>query len=194
MKKRIILTGGIGCGKSTVASLFSMRGIQIIDTDKISKDIFQKNIDKIKEMFNIEDNDIDEIRKIVKKIIFNDKKKKFELETFMHPLILKDISYLEKIFIENKIKYLVDIPLYFETKIFSTPNDYIILVTAPYKIQLNRIMERDKITEDMAKRIIRSQLPSKIKEKKSDCIIINDGGKDELNNKVELCYKKIWGE
>ena len=68
-KNAIVLTGGIGTGKSTVASFLKMFGYKIIDADAISKEVFEKNKDKIKSLFGTVD------RKELRKIVFNDKEK-----------------------------------------------------------------------------------------------------------------------
>ena len=74
LKNAIVLTGGIGTGKSTVASFLKMYGYKIIDADEISKKVFEEKKEEIKKLFNTTD------RKEIRKIVFKDKEKLTLLE------------------------------------------------------------------------------------------------------------------
>lgn len=177
---RIILTGGISSGKSTVVKTLEANGITVIDSDKISKNIFTRNIPMIQEMF---DTDLkgQELRSFVGNIIFSQPLMKMKLEAFMHPKIRNVIKTRER---ELKgVQHLIDMPLYFETKSF-LKDDYVILLSIPYELQLSRLMERNNFTAEEANKRILSQLPTAIKEKKSDYVIKNDGSFEDLENKV----------
>ena len=69
LKNAIVLTGGIGTGKSTVASFLKMYGYKIIDADEISKKVFEEKKEEIKKLFNTTD------RKEIRKIVCKDKEK-----------------------------------------------------------------------------------------------------------------------
>ena len=88
-------------------------------------------------------------------------------------------------------KYIIDIPLYFETKSFMEDDDFVILVSIPYKDQVERLMRRNNLTKEEANKRIIAQLPTAIKERKSDYIIENTGTIDELKSKVNNLVNKI---
>jgi len=166
---RVILTGGIASGKSTVVEILKRHDIIVVDSDIISKNIFTRNIPTIQKMFDTHLTGL-ELRKYVGNIIFSNPKMKMQLEMFMHPKIKNVIKTRER---ELKgQKFVIDSPLYFETKQHS-PSDYVLLVSIPYDLQLNRLMTRNNFTKIEADKRILSQLPTAIKAKKSNCIIDN---------------------
>ena len=185
---RIILTGGIACGKSTIVEEFKKHDIIVIDSDKIAKNIFTRNIPTIQEMF---DTDLkgDELRAYVGKTIFLNPRLKLQLEAFMHPKIRKVIKTKERE-LKGK-KHIIDMPLYFETKHF-LDDDFVILVTVTYETQLQRLMDRNHFIKEDADRRIMAQLPSAIKEKKSDCVIDNNGTIEELQENIQKLIKVIF--
>ncbi len=185
---RIILTGGISSGKSTVVKTLEQKGIIVIDSDKIAKNIFTRNIPKIQEMFDTKLKGV-ELRSFVGGIIFSNPRMKMKLEAFIHPKIRKVIQTKER---ELKDKlHLIDMPLYFETKHF-LKDDYVILLSIPYEIQVERLMKRNNFTKVEADKRIMAQLPTAIKEKKSDYVIKNNGTFEELELKVLEMIKEVF--
>jgi len=182
---RIILTGGISSGKSTVVKTLEQNGIKVIDSDVIAKNIFSRNIPTIQKMFetNLKGN---KLRAFVESIIFSQPLMKMKLEALMHPKIRNVIKTREREF--KNIPHIIDMPLYFETKHF-LKDDYVILLSIPYETQVERLMKRNNFTRDEADKRIMSQLPTAIKEKKSDYIITNDGTLEELEEKVMVLIK-----
>ena len=165
----IILTGSIATGKSTVASLLKLYGYSVISADEVAHEMLKKYSTEIESMFGTSD------RKKLGKIVFNDKNKKKELENFLHPKIkeeiLKQANELEK----YNIPYFLDIPLYFETGNYNEFKNVVVIYT-PYELQLKRLMERNNISEDEAKKLINLQIP--IEEKKQKATYIIDNSKD----------------
>ena len=185
---RIILTGGISSGKSTVSKTLEKNGIVIIDADVLSFNIFQRNISIIQKMFNTSLRG-PELRKFVGTVIFSNPLMKLKLEAFMHPKIRNLIKQRERKY--KDIPHVIDMPLYFETKHF-LDDDYVILLSIPYDKQLKRLMKRNNLTEDEANKRILSQLPTAIKEQKSDYIIKNSGTLKTLEKKVEKLVKDVF--
>ena len=185
---RIILTGGIASGKSTVVEKLIAKGIVVIDSDVISRNIFTRNIPTIQKMFDTTLKG-KKLRKYVGDIIFANPRMKMQLEAFMHPKIRNVIKTRERAL--KGMVHVIDMPLYFETKHFLS-DDYVILVTVPYKIQLERLMKRNNFTKDEANARIMSQLPTAIKEKKSDYIIENKGALRTLQAKVNKMIKTVF--
>lgn len=188
---RYILTGGIACGKSTVVETLIKYGIKIIDADIISKAIFNENTKKIKKLFNttLDGNDL---RKFIATEIFTDTKQRIKLEMFMHPLIREEIKRLEKKMKKTDI-YILDIPLYYE-KSQKLSDDIVLLVTTTYDTQLDRLINRDKLTLEEANKRILSQIPNGIKEKKANYIIRNDGSLEELVDSVKVMINFYFGK
>jgi dephospho-CoA kinase len=186
------LTGGIGTGKSESVKYFMKYGAEIIDCDIIARECSElKEIRaKIKEKYGkdvVKGEKID--RKKLKEIVFEDKEKLKQLNEIMHPEILKRVR--NKI-IENSEKNLivVDMPLLFEVG-FEKEVDKIVLINAPFEVQIERVISRDSLNYDEAIKIIKTQMSMAEKIKKSDYIIDNSGSKKELGEKIFNLINKI---
>ena len=191
------LTGGIGTGKSTVSQILKDRGFSVIDLDVISHEVieFSSVVEKIVQNFGREVLDEDEAgnctisREKLGKIIFANKEKRLALNSIMHPEILKVMhkKILECKSEKNKIIF-VEVQLLFEVQ-WEKEFDYILLVAAKRDMQVRRVLERDKRSEEEALNIINSQMSLDEKREKSDFVIENDGNMDDLNKKVDKFLK-----
>ena len=188
------LTGGIGTGKSTVANMLKKKGIPVVDTDLISREVIEypEIIEKIKleisnEVFNF-NNKLD--RKKMSEIVFENQEKLKKLNEIMHPEILKKMWLeVEKLKKNHKI-IVLDIPLLFEINM-EKEVDKILLIYASKEIQLKRIMERDCRSREEAIKIINSQIPLYKKREKSDYIIQNNDSLENLEKKLEKILEKL---
>ena len=193
------LTGGIGTGKSTVSQILKDRGFPVIDLDVISHEVieFPSVVEKIVQNFGREVLDEDEAgnctisREKLGKIIFANKEKRLTLNSIMHPEILKVMhkKILECKSEKNKIIF-VEVQLLFEVQ-WEKEFDYILLVAAKRDMQVRRVLERDKRSEEEAWNIINSQMSLDEKREKSDFVIENDGNMDDLNKKVDKFLKSL---
>ncbi len=180
------LTGGIGTGKSTVAQIFREKGIPVVDTDIISREVinYPEVVNRLVEEFGkeileeeAESQKKSKERKISRnklgQIVFKDEKKVSILNSIMHPLIIKVMKeQTEKLKKDNKI-IVADVPLLFEIHL-EKEFDITVLVYADKETQIKRIMKRDKRTLEQAEDIINSQMDIEEKKKKSNYIIYND--------------------
>lgn len=188
------LTGGIGTGKSTVANMLKKRGIPVVDTDLISREVIEypEIIEKIKleisnEVFDF-NNKLD--RKKMSEIVFKNQEKLKKLNEIMHPEILKKMWLeVEKLKKNHKI-IVLDIPLLFEINM-EKEVDKILLIYVSKEIQLKRIMERDCRSREEAIKIINSQIPLYKKREKSDYIIQNNDSLENLEKKLEKILEKL---
>ncbi|RLA75364.1 MAG: dephospho-CoA kinase [Epsilonproteobacteria bacterium] len=194
LRYAIALTGGIGSGKSTVCSLLMVYGFDIIDTDKIAKDILNKNTKQIETLFGkdyITNGTIN--RQKLSDLIFENKKNKIKLENFIHPLIYDQVIKQAKILEKKATPYIVDIPLYFETQSYCLPKT--ILVFCSKHLQIQRVMKRDSRTKKQVEYIINNQIDTQSKKQLCDYMIDNTKDitylQDEVSKlKKELCSAK----
>ena len=184
----IVLTGGIATGKSTVVNFFVEEGFYIIDADKIAHLMLDKHQQNIADLFGsqyILDGKVD--RKALGGLIFSNLKEKLRLEKLLHPLIFSEIEQLAKEQDKLKKPYIIDIPLFFESK-GRYPIKKSIVVYTPKEIQLERLMKRDGSTNKEAQQRIDSQLA--IAKKKTLSTYCVDNSKDLKNLQQEYVRVK----
>ena len=191
---KVGLTGSIGTGKSTVSKIFKDLGAYVLDADKIVHDLLKKKEvkEQIREKFGDVFDEKGEIdRKKLASVIFENEKKKKELESIIHPLVFKEIQLRLKE-IEKKDPdsvVVVEVPLMIETGSYKN-YDKVIVVYAPENLQLERLVKKGMTEEEALKRI-KSQMPVEEKVKYADFVINNTGSFDELKKQVENIYKHL---
>ena len=176
----IILTGSIATGKSSTCSFLKKEGYEIVDADKIAREVIDKGV--IKALFGskyIKNGDID--RKALGDLIFKDAKKREILNDYIHPLIREKIYKIVAKLRRDSKKYIVDIPLYFEGGGYDAST--VALVYCPKHKQIERLMRRNNLDRDEATRRVETQMDIEEKRKKADYII--DNSKDLDNLEIE---------
>ena len=189
-KYAVALTGGIATGKSTVCSLFSLYGFLIIDADKISHDILDRNYDFVSQTFGKEYVSNQKVlRSKLAPIIFENQENKRVLEEFLHPLIKQEIISKAKIFEQNQKPYLIDIPLFFEKRNYDIDNS--IVVYTDKQTQIQRLIKRDNISYDEAIIKIENQLDIEQKKDLAKFVIDNSYDLKYLQNEVDRVKNSI---
>ena len=184
-KKNIIigLTGGIACGKSTVVNLLKKKGYNIIDTDLIVKDLWNKDetVKDLKKIFNLDYVD----KKVIRDLIFKDEDARNKLNNYMHPLV-KDIALS---MIKDGVN-IMDVPLLFESN-FDKVCDYTICVYLDNEEACRRLMERDNLSFEDANLRINSQMDIMKKRKLSTFFVDNSKGEAYRIKNLDEVLKNI---
>ena len=191
----IALTGGIGSGKTSIASIFKSLGVPIIDSDTISKEIilpgkpcFKDIVNEFGEEILTNKGTIDRYK--LRDIIFNNDKARIKLENITHPIIFKNIDI--QISLINYPYCLVIVPLLIETK--STERfDRILVIDALESLQFERIVKRDDISPILIKKIIKTQAKRKERLRYANDIIVNNDKIINLNKSINTLHKKYLG-
>ena len=189
---RIALTGGIASGKSLVSNFFRELKISVIDTDIISREILHSNKSILCEIRNSFGNHIFSEqgglkRKELRKIIFENRKKRLLLESIMHPEIRKET--LKRIQMEEGIYHIIVIPLLYNSPMKKNI-DRIIVVDCTDALQLQRLLKRDSETISQAKHIISSQASRQDLLKIADDLIQNNQSKQATKSQVIKLHQK----
>lgn len=198
MKKSTVigLTGGIGCGKSTVSNIFRDKGAIIIDADIISRQITNKGSKTLKDIedaFGSEviDADGNLIRKKLGSIVFSNSEKLKILNKITHKYIVEEVIRQVKANIKLGKKYIViDCALLFEMKL-NEKCDIICGVYCSRKAQIERIIKRNNLTLQDAENRINSQVPVEEITSRCDYKINNNGTLEKLCNEVESFLMSI---
>ena len=191
----IALTGGIGSGKTSIASIFKSLGVPIIDSDTISKEIILPGKPCFKDIVNEFGEEILTNKGIIDRyklrdIIFNNDKARIKLENIIHPVVFKNID--TEISLINYPYCLVIIPLLIETK--STERfDRILVIDALESLQFERIVKRDDISPILIKKIIKTQAKRKERLRYANDIIVNNDTIMNLNKSINTLHKKYLG-
>ena len=188
------MTGGIGSGKSEASKIFASLNIEVIDLDKISREITEKDHEAIEEiktlfgqsLFNKE-NELN--RKKLRDMIFSDKNLKIKLENILHPKILAEVKKKLSIFSDEPY-VVIDIPLLFET------NQYVPLISRSLVIdcelsdQIERVSKRDGMEIAMVQSIISQQVDRNTRIQRGDDVILNDGSIESLEDSIKKLHEK----
>jgi len=189
-KYAVALSGSIGSGKSTVCSLLKLHGFEIVDADKIAKNCLEDQAESVAKLFGeefVKNGVVD--RKALASLIFNDKNQKKILEELIHPLVREEISNVASVLDKKKKPYIVDIPLYFETRAYKMP--LVVVVYAPKNVIIQRVVLRDSKSEKEALNIVESQLDIEYKKEQADIVIDNSLDLKHLQKEVETAVSKI---
>ncbi len=195
---RVGLTGGIGSGKSTVASIFKECGVLVIDSDVISHQITQSDgiaIPSIRTTFG--DNYFDTSgalnRGLMRQLIFSDPAAKLKLEAILHPLIRAQI--LTQVDNANNNSSLASsylllvIPLLFETLNYRELVQRTLVVDCTETTQVARAKQRSRLDEQTVRTIMTSQITRAERLQLADEIIQNDGNLDTLRQQIAKLHQ-----
>ena len=191
-QRRIGLTGGIASGKSTITEYIKTRKkFPILDADNISRELIKPNTigyEKILDYFGnkiIDKNSLEKgiNRKLLRNIIFKDEKDRAWVQKLLHPLIKEKMIKECNQYKNNEVILLV-VPLLFEAK-FEDICTEIWLVKCTEEQQIQRLVKRDKISEEEARSIIKLQLNFEAKTKLSDVILDNSDNRNQWIFKIK---------
>ena len=191
--KIIGLTGNIASGKSAISYILKNLGAEVVDMDKIGKQIqelnYKKVIEKIEKRFGKEIIENEKInRKKLGSIAFSDKQALIDLNSIMIPLMTEK---LKRTIDENRKKetkvLVVDAAILFEAN-WDKFVDYVWVVYVPRETQINRLIKREKITQEEA--IMRVDSQESIDEKIEKADVVIDNSKDF--EAVKLKIFELW--
>jgi dephospho-CoA kinase len=192
---RVGITGGMGTGKSVIRDIFHTMNIPCYDADSKAKNIYVENKSVKQEVINllglnIINNKSGEIDlSLLKTIVFSDKNILKKIEEIVHPAIKFDYEqWCNKH--ESNPYTIKEAALMIESRSYKSL-DYLILVTAPLSIRLERIHQRNGWGEDEIMKRIENQWSEEKKRLFADTIIVNDGSESILKVVNELHQKFI---
>lgn len=176
-KWRVGVTGGIGSGKTTVCRLFETLGIPVYYADYQAKWLLENDpelIGRVKEIFG-EEAYVNGVynRSFISKIVFDDPQKLAALNAVAHPAVERHSrNWHEQ---QTNVPYTIKEAALMVESGSHRHLGILIVVTAPENIRIQRVMERDQLTEEAVRRRIANQMPETDKIKIADFVIHNDG-------------------
>ena len=189
---RIALTGGIASGKSAVAALFEARGVPVVDSDVIAREIVQPGtapLAAIRARFGdyvlLPDGSLD--RRALREQVFADTVARRDLEAITHPAIRERMQAWSRTAAGPYQIHMI--PLLVEGG-GRRDFDRVLVVDCPEELQIQRVMQRDGVDATSARNILAAQASRAERLAVADDVIVNDGDRDRLNHDVDALHER----
>jgi len=189
------LTGGIGSGKTTFASLLSERGAHVVDADELGRAAllpgtpsWHSVVDQFgDEILAAASMDID--RKRLASVVFADKAKLTALNAIVHPVIIRGIAEALEHFRDTNEIVVLDAALIVELGL-DEGLDVLVVVAAPERMRAKRLVDRGMNVEDALARMA-AQAPTDELVERADIVVRNDGNLDSLRAEADRVYAEL---
>jgi len=196
MKPVVGLTGGIACGKTTVASMFGDLGIPVVDADALAREVvepgtpgLQRIVDEFGKGVLDQGGRLD--RKKVGDLVFGDEEAREKLNAIMHPMIGAAGAAHMTALQESDAPYLLyEAALLVETRSYEAFSA-LIVVSAEESLQRLRLIARDGFSVSEANARIASQLPLARKIAVADYVVTNNGDLEATRRQVADVHEKL---
>jgi dephospho-CoA kinase len=186
------LTGGIGSGKSTVASMLAARGAVVVDADDLARRAVETGtpgFERVRETFGDAvlrpDGLLD--REALAAVVFRDPEARRKLEAIVHPEVAR-------LFMEERERHAEASVLVYAVPLLVENNlqgmfDVVVVVTAAPETRLARLEQRG-LQAAAARDRMAAQLPDEERERVADVVIRNDGSMEDLERRVD----ELWAD
>lgn len=187
---KVGLTGGIGCGKTTVSKLFTELNVPVVDADYIAHQLVELGQPALLEISKVFGNEIVNSegslnRQYLREIVFSDPKQKQKLEDILHPLVFAAMQ--EEIDQLDSPYCIISIPLLFETHRAHFV-DRVLVIDCPVEVQIERVKCRDGLADTRIRSIINSQVTREFRITHADDVIDNSGSGNGLAEHVKRLH------
>jgi dephospho-CoA kinase len=190
---RIGLTGGIGSGKSTVATMLVSMGAKLVDTDAIARSVAEPQgaaMPALEAEFGrsiiAEDGGLDRAR--MRSIVFSDANAKKRLEAILHPLIGAECERQAATALAGQT-VVFDVPLLVESRRWRAIVDRVLVIDATEVTQLQRVLARSDWTPEAARAVIAQQATRADRRSAADAVIFNEG---RSRGELTLDVRDLW--
>lgn len=195
-KMRIIaLTGGIACGKTTVAGMLKECGAAVVDADEISRSLTAaggRALGEIRRVFGdgvfAPDGTLDRAKLGAQ--VFSNEEKRLQLNAILHPMVMDEMKQAVDRCREDGAQIVIlDVPLLFEANM-QHMGEMVVCVSASQEVQIARMASRNGWDREEALRRIRSQMPMEEKRSLSDVVIDTDKPIETLREEICQLYRR----
>jgi dephospho-CoA kinase len=193
MKLVVGLTGGIGSGKSAAAEEFGRLGATVVDTDAIAHELTQAGgaaMPQVRSLFG--DGYVDAHgamdRTKMRALAFQDPAARKQLEQLLHPMIRAESE--RRIAAANGSYVLLVVPLLVEGGNYRQRVARVVVVDCPEDVQVERVRQRSRLTDEEIRRIIRSQASRDDRLAAADDVIDNSASVDALHKQVRELHAR----
>lgn len=188
MGKIIGITGGIASGKSTVTNFLRQKGFEVVDADALVHQLqkpggrlYQILVAHFGEKVLLEDGELN--RSLLASLIFSNYEEREWSKQTQGQIIREELGFLRDKLAQTENIFFMDIPLLFEQD-YASWFDETWLVYVSRDTQLDRLMNRDQLSQESAKTRLASQWPLEEKKKFATYILDNNGSREQLLSQV----------
>ena len=186
---RVAITGGIGSGKSYVCKRLEAFGIRVYDCDAAAKRLMRTSSALQRDLCRLVGDDVyvDGMlqKQVLAKFLLASEDNKQAVNQIIHPAVARDFECSGYEWLESAILF----DSGFDRRIHF---DYIVCVSAPLEIRIQRVMNRDGISREKTMEWISCQLPQEEVLKRADFEIVNDGMED-IDEQILIVLNKMGG-
>jgi dephospho-CoA kinase len=180
-----------------VSRIFASFGAKVLDADEVAREVLlpgQPAWTKLRRAFGQEffhpDGTVK--RKQLRKLVFADPEKRSQLNAIVHPEVMKEINRRSEI-LSSSVQtgvLLVDVPLLLEVGV-ANRFDKVVVVYVSKSVQINRLQQRDGISEEEAKQALKAQMALSKKVEQADYVIDNSGTLEETQAQVQRVWQEL---
>jgi len=192
---KIGLTGGIGSGKSTVATHFAALGVTVLDADEIAREVVCRGSEGLAEVVRCfgpqvlsASGELD--RRQMRTLVFDAPDKRLQLEAILHPRILNQMEEHSRSAESAYTVWVVPLLLEAGWRIWV---DRVLVIDASEATQLTRACQRDGASRDQVRAIIATQFSRDQRLAAADDVIVNEDRLDGLAAQVESLHHRYLG-
>lgn len=191
---RVGLTGGIGSGKSVVATMLATRGAVVIDADVLAREVVEpgtEGYERVVAAFGPEvvgaDGRLD--RAALGQVVFNNPERLAVLNAIVHPLVAERSADLASRAPEDAV-LVMDVPLLVENHLEGA-YDVVIVVDAPDDVRLDRLLRVRGMPEEDARARMAAQVSREDRLEAADFVVDNSGALDDLEGLVDALWQEL---
>lgn len=193
------ITGRSGCGKSTVTACFAARGVPVADADQISRQVLQPGSPVLAQLAARFGGDILSGEGVLDRRLLADRafatpEGKADLDAITHPAIVRRIEAARQAAQAAGSPLFVIDGAVLVGSVIDGIWDRLIVVTAPYEVSVARIVARDGIRPEMARRRLDAQLPEAVLAARADFLLANDGTQEQLRRQAGALAARLLAE
>ena len=185
------LTGGIGCGKTTVADMFGALGASLVDTDAIAHALTAPHgaampaiLEEFGADFATPEGAMDRVK--MRALVFSDATARARLEAILHPRI-RDATAAAAALATGPYTIFV-VPLLIESGTWVGRVTRVLAIDCPEEMQVARVMARNSMPEAQVRAIMATQVTREQRLAAADDVVVNDAGRDALQPQVERLH------
>ena len=193
------ITGRSGCGKSTVTACFAARGVPVADADQISRQVLQPGSPVLAQLAARFGGDILSGEGVLDRRLLADRafatpEGKADVDAITHPAIVRRIEAARQAAQAAGSPLFVIDGAVLVGSVIDGIWDRLIVVTAPYEVSVARIVARDGIRPEMARRRLDAQLPEAALAARADIVLANDGTQEQLRRQAGALAARLLAE